>query len=65
VAEGFLELGMYLDADAALDDIDPMCRHLPEVLAVRVTVYHALERWELMEVVVKSISAFSEAVEQV
>ena len=35
VAEVFMELGMYLDADAALDDIDPMCRHLPEVLAVR------------------------------
>jgi hypothetical protein len=35
-AEGFLEVGMYLDADAALDDIDSYCRHLPEVLAVRV-----------------------------
>ena len=33
-AEGFIQLGMYPDADAALDDIDPFCRHLPEVLAV-------------------------------
>ena len=22
------ELGMYMDADAALDDIDPFCQHL-------------------------------------
>ena len=33
-AEGFIGLGMYLDADAALDDIDPLCRHLLEVLAI-------------------------------
>jgi hypothetical protein len=26
-AEGFLSLGMFMDADAALDDVDPMCRH--------------------------------------
>ena len=32
-AEGFLSLGTYLDADAALGDIDPYCRHPPEVLA--------------------------------
>jgi len=38
-AEGFIGLGMYMDADAALDDIDPFCRPLPEVLAVRVQVY--------------------------
>jgi hypothetical protein len=35
---------MYLDADVALDDIDPYCRRLPEVLAVRVKIYQALER---------------------
>jgi len=35
VAEGFLELGMFVEANDALDDIDPFCRHLPEVLAVR------------------------------
>jgi tetratricopeptide (TPR) repeat protein len=52
-AEGFIKLKSYLDADAALDDIDPFCRHLPEVLAVRVRVYQALERWELMEGVAK------------
>ncbi len=54
-AEGFISLGMYLDADAALDDIDPTYRHLPEVLVVRVKVYHALERWDLMEVVAKKM----------
>ena len=49
VAQGFMELSMFLEADTALDDIDPFCRHLPEMLAVR--VYQALEPWELMQVV--------------
>lgn len=50
---------MYLEADAALDDIDPSLRHLPEVLAVRVKVYQALERWELMQVVAKKLVEYA------
>jgi len=55
VAEDFVELGMCLDADAALEDIDPMCRHLLEVLAVRLSIYRALEKWELMRVVARKL----------
>jgi tetratricopeptide (TPR) repeat protein len=57
-AEGFIHLGMYLDADAALDDIDPFSRHLPEVLAVRVKIYRALEKWELMQVVARKLTEY-------
>jgi hypothetical protein len=38
VTQGFVSLGMFLEANAALDDIDPACRHLPEVLAVRLKI---------------------------
>ena len=55
VAQGYVGLGMYLDADAALDDIDPRCRHLPEVFAARVEIYRALEKWELMQAVAKTL----------
>jgi len=55
VAQGYVGLGMYLDADAALDDIDPPCRHLPEVFAARVEIYRALEKWELMQAVAKTL----------
>ncbi len=41
----------FLNADAALDEIEPFRRHLPEVLVIRVKVHHALERWELMDAV--------------
>jgi tetratricopeptide (TPR) repeat protein len=54
-AQGFFELGMFLDADAELDRIDPFCRHLPKVLEVRVQIYAALKRWELVQVVAKRL----------
>lgn len=53
-AQGFVELGMFVDADAELDRVDPFCRNLPEVLEVRARVYSALKRWELLEVVAKT-----------
>jgi tetratricopeptide (TPR) repeat protein len=52
-AQGFLALGMLLEGNNTLDDIDPFCRHLSQVLAVRVKVSQALERWELMQAVAK------------
>jgi len=30
-AHGFIELGMFLEANAELEEIDPFCGHLPEV----------------------------------
>jgi tetratricopeptide (TPR) repeat protein len=52
-AEGFLELGMFRDADAELERVDPFCRHLPGVLEVRAKIYRALQKWELLDVVAK------------
>ena len=34
-AHGFIELGMFEEASAELEEIDPFCRHLPEVLRAR------------------------------
>ncbi|MEA3210753.1 MAG: hypothetical protein QOE70_3810 [Chthoniobacter sp.] len=47
-AEGYMDLGMFLDANEELEQIDADSRHLPEVLATRIRVYSALEKWELM-----------------
>ncbi|MGC3990165.1 MAG: hypothetical protein QM796_10885 [Chthoniobacteraceae bacterium] len=54
-AEGYAELGMYLEADQQLESILPEHRHLPSVLAVRLSIYSGLERWDLAEVVAKSL----------
>jgi tetratricopeptide (TPR) repeat protein len=57
-AQGFLELGMFLDADAELDRIDPYSRHPPEVLKVRVQVYLSLKKWDLVQVVAKKLADY-------
>ena len=54
-AEGYLELGMFLAADAALDDITPEFRHFPQVLDLREKIYEGMERWELAQEVAKAL----------
>jgi Tfp pilus assembly protein PilF len=56
-AEGFAELGMYLDANAELEEIDAEVRHVAEVLAVRLEIYRGLEKWELMRTVAGRLAA--------
>ena len=46
---------MFEEANAELEEIDPFCRHLPEVLVARVAIYSALTKWELMAVVGKKL----------
>ena len=53
-ASGYVQLGMYLEADAELDEIDPFCRAVPEVLAARLEIYAGLNKWELMAVAKKA-----------
>ena len=42
-AQGYLELGLPLDANEEIESMDADVRHLPAVLAVRVGIYRALE----------------------
>ena len=55
-AEGYVELGMFMDADAELERIDADVPHVAEVLAVRVEIYRNLEKWELMQAVAKKLA---------
>ena len=50
---------MFYEANAALEEIDPFCRHLPEVLVVRVAIYHGLKKWELMSVVAGKLAEWN------
>jgi tetratricopeptide (TPR) repeat protein len=56
VAEGYIELGMPLDANEELDQIDVEQRILPAVVALRVPIYRALKKWDLMQVVAKMMA---------
>jgi tetratricopeptide (TPR) repeat protein len=57
-ASGYTQLGMYLDADAELEKIDPFNRAAPEILALRVVIYSGLKKWELMAEVAKRLAEF-------
>jgi tetratricopeptide (TPR) repeat protein len=58
-AAGYIELGMFEEATAELEEIDPFCRHLPEVLVARLAIYHGLEKWELLAVVAKRLAEWN------
>ncbi len=57
-AEGYADLGMYLDANAELEEIDAEVRHVAEVLTVRLEIYRGLEKWELMRTVAARLAAY-------
>jgi tetratricopeptide (TPR) repeat protein len=57
-AVGYVELGMFHEANDELEEIDPFNRAAPEVLAARLAVSHGLERWELMQQVAKRLKEF-------
>src|SRR5437764_2435661 len=48
VAVGYTQLGMFLEANEQLENIDPFNGVAPEALALRVEIYRGLEKWELM-----------------
>lgn len=54
-AEGFALLGRFIDANAELEKIEPRLRSRSEVLVVCAEIYRALGRWELLEMVSKTL----------
>ena len=57
-AVGYVELGMFQDANDQLEKIDPFNRAAPEVLAVRLAIYRGLKKWELMQQISKRLKQF-------
>jgi tetratricopeptide (TPR) repeat protein len=57
-AVGYVELGMFQDANDHLEKIDPFNRAAPEVLAVRLAIYQGLKKWELMREIAKRLADF-------
>jgi len=45
---GYVQLGMFVEANEQLENIDAFNRVAPEVLALRVDIYCGLKKWELM-----------------
>jgi len=45
-AQGWLMLGNHLEANEELENISPLCRAYPDVLALRWAVYSKAQKWE-------------------
>jgi tetratricopeptide (TPR) repeat protein len=52
----YLELGMFDEAQAELEKVDPFCRHLPELLSARIPHYREFKKWGLMAIVAKKLT---------
>jgi tetratricopeptide (TPR) repeat protein len=57
-AAGYCQLGMWHDADAELDEINPEHSAHSVVLVVRVEIYRGLQKWGLMREVSKRLFEF-------
>lgn len=58
-AHGYIELGLFEEANGELEEIDPFCRHLPEVLLARLAIYHGLTKWDLLAGVAKKLTEWN------
>ena len=58
-AVAYIELGMFDEAQAEMEKIDPFCRLLPELLAARIPLYRVSERWDLMAIVAKKLTEWN------
>ena len=56
-AQGWLELGNYLEADKELDEITASLRAHPDVLKVRWEIYAAAKKWEAALDIAAGLSA--------
>lgn len=60
-AIGYTELGMFEEANAELENVDPFNRTTPEVLSIRAAIYHGLQKWELLRVVALQLTRLDPA----
>jgi tetratricopeptide (TPR) repeat protein len=55
-AQGWLELGNWLEANAELENITPQQRAHPDVLRLRVDIYAAAKKWDYVVEVASALS---------
>jgi hypothetical protein len=54
-AVGYVELGMFQDANDQLEKLIRLIALLPKCLAVRLAIYRGLKKWELMQQIAKRL----------
>jgi tetratricopeptide (TPR) repeat protein len=60
-AHGYIELGMFLEANEEFENIDAFCRSVPEVLNARLVIYQGLKKWEAMAAIANRLVEWNPA----
>lgn len=55
-AQGYAELGMYLEANSALEEMSRDCRHLHDVLVLKLQIFRSLKNWDLVQATAVSLA---------
>jgi hypothetical protein len=50
-AQGYATLGLHMQANTELDQMNPETRRWPEVLAVKLDIFNGLRLWDMVEIV--------------
>jgi len=58
-AGAYIQLGLFDEAQAEMEQIDPSSRLLPELLASRIPLYRFLEKWDLMAIVARKLTEWN------
>jgi tetratricopeptide (TPR) repeat protein len=58
-ARAYIELGMFDEAQAEMEQIDSCSRVLPELLATRIPLYRVLEKWDLIAIVARKLTEWN------
>jgi tetratricopeptide (TPR) repeat protein len=55
-AEGYIALGLYLEANEELEQLDPLHQTLPRPLVLKLCVYAGLKQWDLVQTLAAKLS---------
>jgi hypothetical protein len=53
---GYVQLGLFLEANDEPENVDPFNSAAPEILALRVEIYSSLKKWKLMAEVAQRLA---------
>jgi hypothetical protein len=54
-AQGYLELGMTLEAIEQIENLSPSEKYRPDALTLRLEIYREAKSWKIMEVVAREL----------
>lgn len=55
-AQGYADLGLFIQSNRELEKMSPETRHWPEVLAIKLAIFNNLMIWEMADIVATQLA---------